>query len=401
MPNKKNNEFDVEDILSSLDDDEEIQEDEDLDILSILEDLDEQVEEEKEDEDIDVLSILEDLDEQVEEEKEAKLNTSGLSFNDYAKSLIADLEGEIYSNNNSNEEADVISALEDLDDEEDEYSDLSIEELFNEFVDSVKKLSDNEKDTLEEKVNKNKILETSDLTVAGLTISTDGIITATKFNKDLRKLTIKKSYNGILVRQLESVAVSMDDDIMLEQVIIEGDVCINSCFEGCPNLNDIISKGKIEIGSYNFVSVPELLTISNGCDYIRVNGFDYYALKKGVYKSPKVIVENGCQCICSHAFLFSKIEAVQIPSSVKTICKSAFAESYELKNVSLSEGLEYINESAFNSCRALKSIDIPSSVVYIGNEAFAGCDNLVEVKISRKCKFESDSFPQGVRFTYK
>ena len=124
-------------------------------------------------------------------------------------------------------------------------------------------------------------------------------------------------------------------------------------------------------------------------------------MKKGVYKSPSVRVENGCQCICSHAFLFSKIEAITIPSSVKTICKSAFAESYELKNVSLSGGLQYINESAFNCCTALKTIDIPSSVVYIGNEAFAGCDNLVEVKISRKCKFESDSFPQGVRFIYK
>lgn len=382
MPNKKNNEFDVEDILSSLDDDdEEIQEDEDLDILS----------------------ILEDLDEQVEEEKEAKLNASGLSFNDFAKSLIADLESEIDLKEESNDEEDVLSALSSLDDEEedDEYSDLSIEELFDKFVDSVKKLSDDDKDALEEKVNKHKVLETSDLNVAGLTISTDGVITAIEFNKDLRKLTIKKSYNGILVRQLESVAVSMDDDIMLEQVIIEGDVCINSCFEGCPNLKDIVCKGKLEIGSYNFVSVPELLTTLNGSDYIRVNGFDYYALKKGVYKSSSVIVENGCQCICSHAFLFSKIEAISIPSSVKTICKSAFAESYELKKVSLNEGLQYINESAFDCCTALKSIDIPSSVVYIGNEAFAGCDSLVEVKISRKCKFESDSFPQSARIIYK
>ena len=150
MDKINNDNYDISDILASLDD-EEVEEEMSLeDFLATMDD------EEEENEDLNILDILEDLDNQLEENEE-KLNETGLSFNDYAKSLIADLENE------SNED-DVISALEDLDDEEDdEYKDLSIEELFKEFVDSVKKLSDDEKEILEEKVNKvASKLETSD-----------------------------------------------------------------------------------------------------------------------------------------------------------------------------------------------------------------------------------------------
>ena len=430
MSKKKSEEFDLEDILASLDEDEEENNVEDL--LATLDD-----EEETEDQEdlIDILSELDDED--TSEEK------NGSSFNDYASLLIKELEDEmaketedkdnlstlgsmVEANENSDLDGDdllsILDNLDSLEDEEtnndeddeligllsedeeevDEDDDRSIEELFNDFINAVKGLSDDEKDIISDKIDKiSKIFETDDLTVAGLSISEDGIITQTDFNKSLKKLTIKKSYNGIKVRKFISAVSSEDDDIELEEVIFEGDIYIESSFVGCPNLNKLEVKGNLEIGPYNFVVTPNLDVEVDGNRYERINGNDYYVLRKGVYKSHYVNVKYGCKLIDSHSFLFSKILMIDIPSSVKKIGRSAFAECYELDYVSFSEGLQYIEEAAFNGCRKLESVDLPDSLLKIGSDAFKGCDKLMKVSISKNTKFEEDSFPSHTKIVYR
>lgn len=380
MPKKKSEEFDLEDILSSLDDeDEEVNDVEDL------------------------LATLDD-------DKDNTSESINRSFNDYAASLIKDIEDEKDDNLSalgsmieSNEESDLdcnelMSILDNLDSLEDE------ENNSDEDDELIGLLSEDEKDDLDKKLDEykqNKVTETDDLATAGLTISNDGVITQTSFNKKLKKLTIKKSYNGINVRKLISAICSEDDDIELEEVIFEGDIYIESCFEGCPSLYNIVAKRSLEIGPYNFAATPNLDVEVDGNRYVRINKNDYYVLNKGVYRSPFVSVKDGCNLINAHAFLFSKIGMIDIPSSVKKIGRSAFAECYELDYVSFSEGLQFIGESAFNGCRKLESIDLPDSLLFIGSDAFNGCDNLHQVTLSKNTKYADDAFPLFTKLVFK
>ena len=78
------------------------------------------------------------------------------------------------------------------------------------------------------------------------------------------------------------------------------------------------------------------------------------------------------------AFEKTTLETVNIPSSVKRIEKYAFNECRNLKNVTISEGVEEIGYSAFAKT-ALESIKIPESVKNIDSYVFFNCNNLIEV----------------------
>ncbi len=64
------------------------------------------------------------------------------------------------------------------------------------------------------------------------------------------------------------------------------------------------------------------------------------------------------------------VEEVAIPATVKRIEKRCFYYCKNLKNIHISEGVEYIGEYAFDYC-AFKNVKIPDSVTFIGNNAFA------------------------------
>ncbi|MCU6720654.1 leucine-rich repeat domain-containing protein, partial [Porcipelethomonas ammoniilytica] len=75
------------------------------------------------------------------------------------------------------------------------------------------------------------------------------------------------------------------------------------------------------------------------------------------------------------------LETINIPSSVQSIESHAFNECRELKNVTISEGVEVIGNAAF-AATALESVNIPSSVKIIETHAFNGCRLLKNVVIS-------------------
>lgn len=413
MSKKKSEEFDLEDILSSLDDEDEEENDVE-DLLATLDDEDSNEERKTSSFDDYASLLIKELEDEMAKEAEEKDNLSDLGSMvqssedsdldcDDLISILDNLDSLEDEENNSDEDDELIGLLsEDEEDEYDEDDDKSIEELFEEFVNAVKGLSSDEKDDLIEKIDeKNKVYETDDLTVAGLTINEDGVISQTSFNKSLKKLTIKKSYNGIKVRKFISAVSSEEDDIELEEIVFEGDIYLESSFEGCPNLSKLEVKGYLDIGPYNFAATPKLDVEVDGNRYVRINGNNYYVLHKGVYRSNYVNVEDGCNLIDSHAFLFSKIKMINLPSSVKIIGRSAFAESYELEHISIGEGLLLIGEASFSGCRSLEYLYLPDSLFSIGPNAFSGCDKLMQVSISKSTRFEENSFPAHTKIVYR
>jgi len=72
---------------------------------------------------------------------------------------------------------------------------------------------------------------------------------------------------------------------------------------------------------------------------------------------------------------------VAVHHSVKILPDRVFFGRRQLKEVTLSEGLEEIGEAAFAGCESLEQINYPSTLIKIGIGAFVGCRSLKEVEL--------------------
>jgi len=97
-------------------------------------------------------------------------------------------------------------------------------------------------------------------------------------------------------------------------------------------------------------------------------------------KMNEVVFNEGLLKIGSGSFsLCSKLEHINLPSTLIEIGNEAFCACYNVKSVLLNEGLETIGMAAFASCSSLESITIPPTVTEIRDRTFSGCLGLREV----------------------
>ena len=95
-----------------------------------------------------------------------------------------------------------------------------------------------------------------------------------------------------------------------------------------------------------------------------------------------VTIGNGVTSIGNYIFYCcSGLTSVTIPNSVTSIGEGAFYNCSGLTSITIPNSVTSIGRSAFSDCYGLTSIDIPGSVSSIGNEAFQLCFNLKSVTI--------------------
>lgn len=143
----------------------------------------------------------------------------------------------------------------------------------------------------------------------------------------------------------------------------------------------------------------ETVIISEGTKYISQNAFAFCKNLKSI------ILPESIESIGSGAFDYSGLEAVSIPNkkinwgwnvfsntpiqSVEwnnenpIIPDSAFMGCYNLKNVTIPEGVTAINNSAFADCTSLTNVSIPESVTELGDSVFSGCSSLEKISIPK------------------
>jgi TPR repeat protein len=151
---------------------------------------------------------------------------------------------------------------------------------------------------------------------------------------------------------------------------------------------------------------PQLSSLYNKVDYVKVNGL-YYGIVKtkriasagsdkgdlsGHIIIPSKIVYDGetytVNEIRDFAFCNSKeITSIEIPNSVIKIGEKAFSGCAALTTINIPSSVTDIDKGAFSNCVALTSISIPNNVSEIDVETFDGCSNLKTV-----------SFGSGVQF---
>ena len=87
----------------------------------------------------------------------------------------------------------------------------------------------------------------------------------------------------------------------------------------------------------------------------------------------KYTIKEDTIYIAEEAFAESEnLRGVTIPDSVKKIDSYAFSDCDNLESVTIGEGVEEICYWAFNSCDSLTSVVIPENVTVMGEDAFTG-----------------------------
>ena len=120
---------------------------------------------------------------------------------------------------------------------------------------------------------------------------------------------------------------------------------------------------------------PELTDITVPEGFLVLESLPY-----GVDKVERVILPEGLELIDEFAFsnVSKSLREVNIPSTVKTIGKSAFSGCEALETIEISEGVMKIDDYAFSGCKSLKKIVFPNTLVSIGRGSFSG-SGLTEV----------------------
>lgn len=95
---------------------------------------------------------------------------------------------------------------------------------------------------------------------------------------------------------------------------------------------------------------------------------------------------EGKAVICIANMYSEKMKSVKIPSSVKVITGSAFADCPSLESVVMEDGVEEIQGGAFSSCMSLKSIVISGKLSYMGTNCFIHCESLESVVFNHGAK---------------
>lgn len=95
-----------------------------------------------------------------------------------------------------------------------------------------------------------------------------------------------------------------------------------------------------------------------------------------------------------HAFAYSGIKSIRIPSTLKTIEGETFSGCKKLRSVELSEGLEEIGWYAFTRS-SIGSVVFPSSTRVIGESAFERCTRLRNVWLNEGLKSLGGPGPIG------
>lgn len=166
-------------------------------------------------------------------------------------------------------------------------------------------------------------------------------------------------------------------DITLNEVLTE---IGSDAFYGAPITSLSLPNSLTTIGHSAFSCCYQLTEITwpDNKGFTEINGFDHCtSLPDSIFESLPVTVTS----IGYEAFLGCRFSAVSLPGTIETIGERAFAYNYNLKSLTLHEGLQSIGVAAFAYCNGTDgdymegllnaTIVVPETVTYIGAGAFS------------------------------
>lgn len=142
------------------------------------------------------------------------------------------------------------------------------------------------------------------------------------------------------------------------------------------------------LGDYHMDDEPVVIATPLDEDPFAPPGVDFLLdeddetrLEKYHGSAKDVVIPEGIEVICEHAFMMQEITSVVMPETVAELEGCAFWGCKQLKSVQLPSSLEKIGEDAFYSCESLTSIVIHEGVTEIGGDVFSFCRKLKDIYV--------------------
>jgi len=101
----------------------------------------------------------------------------------------------------------------------------------------------------------------------------------------------------------------------------------------------------------------------------------------GAMNIPSAIAGYPVTSLRTNAFVFSAIQSLTVPDSVRSIGDYCFYGSSNLTSAYIGNGVTNIGQYAFAYCAALNSISVGNSVKTIGASAFTSCVALTSITL--------------------
>lgn len=147
-------------------------------------------------------------------------------------------------------------------------------------------------------------------------------------------------------------------------------------FWGCSNLVSVSISGSVsEIGDFAFKDCKNLTNVSP-LKGVKKIGYRAFCLCSSL---SSITIPDGATEIAYNAFEFTKINKLNVPTSVKNWGSYYFKDG-NLRIINIPEGITEIKERAFDWCPYLTNVTIPDGVTKIGEYAFSRC-GLVSINI--------------------
>ena len=165
-----------------------------------------------------------------------------------------------------------------------------------------------------------------------------------------------------------------------EYTILDGCTSLqNNSFRGNNNittLNMPLSLETINSSAISYANKLVNINMNEKATKIADNAF------KSCSNLKNITYPNTIESIGDYAFNSTKITTLDIPQTVKSIGKNAFAGCSSITSeVVIPEGITTINEYTFSGCSKIPSIKIPEGVTEFGANTFYNCSSLKEIEI--------------------
>ena len=266
------------------------------------------------------------------------------------------------------------------------------------------------------------------------TLDDDGNATITKYDGNVRALTIPDTLDGYTVVGIGKNAFAKNT--YLQSVVIPDTVTViqESAFAECTNLSSVVlSENLVDLGRAAFseialtaIEIPKSLETAhvlfdNGrdcsdgpfenCEKLKIVTFEkgtthiakflfagctgiesiqipqtVVMIKQGGFKNcvnlQNIIMPDVIQQVDNYAFKdCTKLDKIHIPDNIKKISKELFQDCTALKEIVLSDNITSIEDEAFENCTSLTKVTVGNKVSSIGRDVFSGCTALPQITL--------------------
>ncbi len=183
-------------------------------------------------------------------------------------------------------------------------------------------------------------------------------------------------------------------------------------FTGCSSSDEESSESSVDLSNIASAVMEEGSTEAVTTDYAYIMNEDGTISVSGYTGSdtdltiPGTIDGYVVTGIADHAFEANfDIKSVTLPNGLIIIGESAFSDCSSLTTIVIPDTVGTIRRGAFISCTSLTTLEIPASVTEIMEEAFTGCTALKDLTIaSSTIEFENwwmdtSEIPSGLTIT--